>query len=157
MAARPRRLRHWKQQFDPNAQFIWRRSTLFNCVQFEAGDVLPDDVILKMGVNKLRRLWQSSRIELHEFDAPQTSHPLPSGAAPERPSGDSQPLAAPAGTIPLEGDTERDISIKHVGGPWFIVTIDGTAHKVRGRAKAAELVGSKERVDLLLSSMREMR
>lgn len=157
MAARPRRLRHWKQQFDPNAQFIWRRATTFNGVECKAGDVLSDDVILKMGVNKLRRLWQSSRIELHEFEAPQTSHPRPSGAALGQPSGDSQPLAAPAATPPSEGGTERDISIKHVGGPWFIVTIDGTTHKVRGRAKAAELVGSKERVDMLLSSLREMR
>lgn len=154
MIARPRRLRHWKQQFDPNSQFIWRRSTLFNGVQFEAGDVLPDDVIRKMGVNKLRRLWQSGRIELQEFDAPPTAHPRPLGGAPAQPSGDPRPIAAPAGTIPSEGGTERDVSIKHVGGPWFIVTIDGTAHKVRGRAKAAELVGSKERVDLLLSARR---
>lgn len=157
MAARPRRLRHWKQQFDPNARFIWRRSTLFNGVEYVAGDVLSEDVILKMGVNKLRRLWQSSRIELHQFEAPPTTHPLRPGAAPEHPSGDPQPTAAPPGTAPSEGDTERDVSIKHVGGPWFIVTIDGTAHKVRGRAKAAELVGSIERVDILLSSLREMR
>lgn len=157
MAARPRRLRHWKQQFDPNAQFIWRRATTFNGVECVAGDVLSDAVILKMGVNKLRRLWQSSRIELHQFEAPPTSHPLLPGGAPGQPSGDPQPTAAPPGTAPSEGGTERNISIKHVGGPWFIVTIDGTEHKVRGRAKAAELVGSKERVDLLLSSLREMR
>jgi hypothetical protein len=110
-----------------------------------------------MGVNKLRRLWQSSRIELHGFDAPPTAHPLHPGAAPEQPSGDPQPLAAAPGTMPSQGDTERDISIKHVGGPWFIVTIDGVDHKVRGHAKAAELVGSKERVDILLSAMREAR
>ena len=157
MAARPRRLRHWKQQFDPNAQFIWRRATTFNGVECAAGDILTEDVILGMGVNKLRRLWQASRIELHQFEAPPTSHPLPSGAAAAPPSGDPRPLVAPPGTAPSEGGTGRDISIKHVGGPWFIVTIDGTNHKVRGRAKAAELVGSKERVDMLLSSLREMR
>jgi hypothetical protein len=157
MTSRSRRLRHWKQQFDPDSKFIWRRATLFNGVPYEAGDVLPEDVIQKMGVNKLRRLWQSSRIELHGFDAPPTAHPRPAGAALEQPSGEADPMAAPPGTMPSEGDTERDISIKHVGGPWFIVTIDGVDHKVRGRAKAAELVGSKERVDLLLSAMREMR
>ena len=110
-----------------------------------------------MGVNKLRRLWQSNRIELHEFEAPRTAHPRLPGAAPEQPLGDSKPQIPSTETIPSQGDRERDVSIKHVGGPWFIVTIDGTAHKVRGRVKAAELVGSKERVDILLSSLREMR
>ena len=66
-----RSLRHWKQQFDPSAVFIWRRATVWEGESFEPGDLIPEKICQQMGRNKLRRFWESSWIELAEFDEPQ--------------------------------------------------------------------------------------
>ena len=63
-----RRLRHWKQRFDKNAEFIWRRPTIAGGVTYEAGSPIPD--VLKNNPAKLRRFWEAKRIELADFEAP---------------------------------------------------------------------------------------
>ena len=75
-----RKIRHWKQRWDPNAAFVWRKETRWpkpsksgrtsTRVVFPAGSVLTPWVIESMGKAKLRRFWESHRIELLEFNAP---------------------------------------------------------------------------------------
>lgn len=62
-----RRLRHWKQQFDKNAHFIWRKNVTYGTTIFVAGQRVPDGLI---PTAKLRRFWESRFIELAEFKEP---------------------------------------------------------------------------------------
>ena len=77
MTARPfirkkiRKLRHWKQQYRKNSEFIFRRRTVYGGVIYEAGDKIPD--ILSKKKSKVRRFWEAKRIELAEFDDPSSN------------------------------------------------------------------------------------
>ena len=62
------RLRHWKQCFSPNAEFVWAKYTLFNGIPTVPGVALPSELVSKQ--NKLRRLWDSGFIKLAHFDTP---------------------------------------------------------------------------------------
>lgn len=63
-----RKCRHWKQRFDPNARFIFRRPAKFaNAGAFEVGDLVPPDLLSPI---KLRNFWEAKWIELAEFDEP---------------------------------------------------------------------------------------
>lgn len=66
-----RKLRHWKQQFDANSAFVARKRLNLSAGTFEPGDVLPQEVLDDLGRVKLKRFWQSNRVELAEFDATQ--------------------------------------------------------------------------------------
>lgn len=66
MAAR--RLRHWKQRYQPGARFVFSRQTRWGDRAYEPGDLIPDD--LAGNRNRLRRLWDARRIELEVFEAP---------------------------------------------------------------------------------------
>ena len=61
-----RKLRHWKQRYDEDAKFIWRRSVTWNGVMVEVGTEVPED--LANNKAKLRRFWQSHIIELAVFE-----------------------------------------------------------------------------------------
>ena len=63
-----RSLRHWKQRFNKNAKFVWRRSIVYAGIQTVVGKSIPK--ILADSPTKLRRFWESSVIELAEFEAP---------------------------------------------------------------------------------------
>ena len=63
-----RKLRHWKQRYDKNARFVWRRPTMFGRRAYEPGDLIPPE--LEANKTKLRRFWESGRIELAEFEDP---------------------------------------------------------------------------------------
>lgn len=63
-----RTLRHWKQQFEPGAKFIWRRKSKWAGVTYESGTPLDPEIIPNKA--KLRRLWEAGRIELAQFTAP---------------------------------------------------------------------------------------
>ncbi len=87
-----RKLRHWKQRYDAKASFVWRRQTQWpdtsgdgkpELVTFPPGSLVPERVIKSMGPAKLRRFWESRRIELAEFEAPNVA----TGAAEATPSG----------------------------------------------------------------------
>lgn len=65
---RLRKLRHWKQQFDPNAKFIWRKNVLW-----EGAPIVPETEIpesLKNNPVKLKRFWEAGVIELYAFEEP---------------------------------------------------------------------------------------
>ncbi len=85
-----RKIRHWKQRWDPRAAFVWRKQTTWStprhkAVTFPAGSVLEDWVIESMGAAKLRRFWESHRIELLEFDV-DTGRPTPPAPPPAAPA-----------------------------------------------------------------------
>lgn len=63
-----RTIRHWKQQFDKGARFVWRKPTKWDGnTSFEAGSEVPKGLLPP---TKLRRFWEAGRIELAEFDEP---------------------------------------------------------------------------------------
>ena len=68
MQRKVRTLRHWKQRFNKNAKFVWRRSLTFQGKRTKIGDEIPDT--LADNPTKLRRFWESSVIELAEFEDP---------------------------------------------------------------------------------------
>lgn len=63
-----RKLRHWKQRFDKNAKFIWRKPITWLGEQVTPGDPIPED--LENNPTKLRRFWEAHVIELAEFEEP---------------------------------------------------------------------------------------
>ena len=62
------KLRHWKQRFDPNAAFVWRRNIEFGPNHFKAGELIPQTLLDNK--YKLRLFWEGKVIELALFDAP---------------------------------------------------------------------------------------
>jgi hypothetical protein len=56
-------MRHWRQQFNRNAEFIFTRSySMDGDTVLPAGSVVPAEV--KADLSKLRALWHARRIEL---------------------------------------------------------------------------------------------
>ena len=52
-----RKLRHWKQRFDKNAKFVWRKFVTYDGEQYVPGDDIPEK--LAESKTKLRRFWES--------------------------------------------------------------------------------------------------
>jgi len=77
MAQLIRRLRHWKQRFNKDAEFIFRRPMKFEGVNHQAGDPIPE--VLFNNKTKLKRFWEAKAVELAEFEAPDVA----TGALPE--------------------------------------------------------------------------
>jgi hypothetical protein len=67
--ARVRKFRHWKQQFNKDAAFVWRKSLLYGKGYTKIGGKIPKD--LAADRNRLRRFWEAGVIELAEFKDPQ--------------------------------------------------------------------------------------
>lgn len=65
---RVRKLRHWKQQFDKNAKFIWRKPVLYGASHAVVGDAIPEDLFNNK--HKLRNFWEAQVIELSLFEEP---------------------------------------------------------------------------------------
>jgi hypothetical protein len=93
MTSRPRKirsLRHWKQQYDPHAKFVWRKAPQWT-VDHKAvpGEEIPEE--LAKAPAKLRRFWEAGIIELALFEAPENIlHPekLVTGNTPFEPNRD---------------------------------------------------------------------
>ena len=79
-----RKLRHWKQQFEPNAKFVWRRAMRWNKHDFVAGEPVPEWLQEQLG-RRLRRFWESNMIELAEFAEPNSLTGLPPDPPPDPP------------------------------------------------------------------------
>ena len=62
------RHRHWKQRFNPNANFIWRRSATIDGKVMKAG--MPVPKVVTENRRKLLRFWGAKWIELADFEAP---------------------------------------------------------------------------------------
>lgn len=63
-----RRLRHWKQRWNKNAEFIWAKQVTWMGEPTVPGKPIPAELVAMP--TKLRRFWESKVIELAEFDAP---------------------------------------------------------------------------------------
>ena len=61
-----RTLRHWKQQFNENSDFMFRRHSLLWGVEYQRGDDIPDE--LRTHKFKLKRFWEAKRIEIVEYE-----------------------------------------------------------------------------------------
>lgn len=66
------RRRHWKQQYDASAAFVWRKPTRTTnpdgeLITFPRGSIVPTWFRVQIGPTKLRRMWESRFIELYDF------------------------------------------------------------------------------------------
>lgn len=115
-----RKLRHWKQRFNPNARFMWRRFTLFDGIGYDAGTEVPEGLL---GRTKARRFWESNRIELWEFEDPNVATGLVDRKGDE--------LVLPEGVTVTQGK-----------GSWYLVKIVGDEkdYKLNGKKNLAEFI-----------------
>lgn len=60
-----RRLRHWKQQFNKDAKFIFAKPMNYAGKQYAAGAKIPKELAAQK--TKLRRFWEGRVIELADF------------------------------------------------------------------------------------------
>ncbi len=67
-----RKIRHWRQRFDPKVQLRFRKTITWSReLVFWPGDEVPEDL---MPPNKLRRWWEAGILELAEFDEKDHAH-----------------------------------------------------------------------------------
>lgn len=110
-----RKLRHWKQRFNRNAEFVFRRKVTWGNRVYEPGDPIPKE--LQASPTKLRRFWESRTVELAEFEDPDVA----TGQKPAMATLD-------------EMDLPEGVSVVSSKGSWFIVTTPlGDEMKVNGR------------------------
>lgn len=89
MANQISRRRHWKQRWDPDAKFIYRRALKLS--DPETGKafrvLVGDDVDSEFwGRGRLRRLWDQAAIELKDFEPPVVIYGRAAGEAPVAPA-----------------------------------------------------------------------
>ena len=108
-----RKLRHWKQRFDPNASFVFRRRTVFGSKRYNSGDLIPEELATNKG--KLRLFWECRRIELAYFDAPNVA------------------------TGQVEKSDSDDVKVEQ-RGPWYFVKKGTKEEKVRGKDNLDKLL-----------------
>lgn len=125
MRKQVRKLRHWKQRFDKNAAFVWRRKIKYAGELTQPGEPIPD--ALQDHPTKLRRFWESQTIELAEFEEPDVAT--------------GQPQVALVADEPVEIDPPIEgVSVTKGNGSWFIVSTDGDEVKVNGQRALDELI-----------------
>lgn len=122
-----RKLRHWKQQFDKNAAFVWRRRMLYRGTLTVLGDPIPE--FLASNKTKLRRFWESQVIELAEFDAPNVA----TGVV------DQKRIYQTGDILSFEGLPD-DVVIEKGNGSWFAITRGTNVFKVNGQANLDKAV-----------------
>ena len=110
-----RKLRHWKQRFNRNAEFIFRRRVNWGTKIYEPGDLIPKE--LQDNPTKLRRFWESHTVELAEFDVPNVA------------TGQVEDVQPPKG-----------VTVDEVGKGFLVTDTDGTEHRVNGRGALNELL-----------------
>lgn len=136
MAKKPkliRKLRHWKQRFDKNAAFIWRRQLLFQGNLTEPGTPIPE--ILAENATKLRRFWESKVIELAEFDAPNVATGM---------VDDKKVVYQEGQHVPIDGLPD-DVVVHKAKGSWYAIT----------RGKDTSKVNGQKNLDVAIEELRE--
>jgi hypothetical protein len=73
MMAEKRRVRHWKQRFNPAAAFVWARHLVFEGKAKKPGQKVTKS---KISRNKLARLWYARFIEEASWKPPVVHNPL---------------------------------------------------------------------------------
>lgn len=74
-------MRHWKQRFNPKADFVWNRPIVIEGRQFLKGDPIPKEILAKINQHRLRRWWEARAIALAPVQA---AAPAPAAEAPPR-------------------------------------------------------------------------
>lgn len=147
MARHFTKFRHWKQRFDLNAEFIYRRRLLVgekmkkhtvikDCcpqqveervgVYVEQGDTVDKEF---WGKHRLRRLWDSNAIELKDWKDPVLAQ-RKVGPQEASPLGDSQNTTTPPPDV------------QFIGCGWYGVTYEGKTYRVQGKEAAEEKAAS---------------
>ena len=111
-----RKFRHWRQRFDPNGPFIWRRRTTFGPETYEPGDPIPD--LLQAHKAKLRRFWESQWVELADFQEKDVS------------TGQSEQW----------DDLPPGVTVGKGKGTWYVVTTPEGETNVNGGNRLAALL-----------------
>ena len=148
--------RHWKQSFDPNARFIYRKRRKFALDPegfMRPGELMPKEVQMQVGRHRLKMWWRAGWIELADFVAPRPYNETMAEqmAGPDDKSTVGECLSGPAVELPedivtLHVDDEtgevtnpKEITpgIEHRGGGWYDVTLpDGSSDRVHGKVSA---------------------
>ncbi len=111
-----RRLRHWKQRFNRDAEFIWRRTIVYAGERYEAGTPIPE--ALAKSPTKLRRFWEGHSIELAEFDVPNVVTGQVEDQVPS-------PMGLPG------------VLVRSGRGSWFLVKRDAGADEIKVNGQRA--------------------
>ena len=92
-----RRARHWKQLWDPNAKFVWRKRLLFNGKHTEVGKAVTKKQRQTLGVNRLRRWWDAGVIEIDPktFEPGKRKAATPKAKEPREPRPQKLPVLNP--------------------------------------------------------------
>jgi hypothetical protein len=132
MARKVRKLRHWKQRWNKNAAFVWRKRIKYAGELTEPGSPIPED--LQKAPTKLRRFWESQTIELAEFEEPDVATGQPHQAKA------AEPAKAETEGEPVEG--LEGVTVESLKGSWVLVRTPGepAGIKVNGQKKLEELL-----------------
>lgn len=112
-------IRHWKQTFDPDADFVYTKRKLMG-LDPENPYVNPGDLVDKSAFNihRLKMWWKCGFIALADWKSP-----------------DEVLRDAQTATAAITG------RISPTGRGWFAVTLsDGSVKKIRGEDKAKEFL-----------------
>jgi hypothetical protein len=146
-----RKLRHWKQRFDRDAAFVWRKALRWtDDVRVVPGEIVSEEILAQMGTAKLRRFWESGMIELAELEN-RDAWPEGEGESPPPAAdvgdGGSSPSGDGDGSPDSLEDLPEGVSIKSGRGGWYTVTAGEAKTKVQGQAALEELIAKLRAVD----------
>ena len=109
-----RKVRHWKQRFDPNVKFIFRRGMTFAGKKHQRGDYVPKKLLTNR--LKLENFWEAEVIELAEFAVP------------------GRPISLLGVEAVLALPMPEGVSLKHIGNHWYEITVpDGEPVRKQGK------------------------
>jgi hypothetical protein len=118
-----RRLRHWKQQYDPNAEFVFTKPITYGPKKYKAGDKIPDELFDNK--TKLRRFWESKTIELYAFETPDVT----TGQVAEQKPWD-------------EIDLPEGLTVEQGNGSWLTIKHGEEEAKVNGVKGLTEYIAT---------------
>jgi len=134
MRKKVRTLRHWKQRFQKDAEFIWRRPITWQGKIVKAGDPIPKD--LQENKTKLRRFWEARVIELAQFEEPDVLTGQKPEPTPEPPDETSE---APS----IKDKELDDLVSKETDRKWHVEGVKEVfKSKTLATAKAAEMIAA---------------
>lgn len=148
-----RKLRHWKQRFDENAKFVWRRSVTWGGEPMVIGSKIPADLASNRA--KLKRFWASQIIELAQFDEPDVVtglKPVPVVPGPDTVSGTDgddtvggtdgdDTLSGSDSTTDVDAETPESLVSKEAERKWRVKGLEETfPSKARALEEAEKLL-----------------
>ena len=125
------KIRHWKQQFDANANLVFRKRMTIRGYGVEIaqpGDLVPQAFRDHYGNNRLRVWWQAGYIEISEAEAPEPA-PLVVEPSPEPEAPTVEEVVEEIAEEPVKEPTK----IVHLGGGYYDVTRGGVTVRIQGK------------------------